>query len=1230
MICDTTQLIQKPLNSSFGTNLAIAAFKLDEHLLVYLFEHRIISYCYQSEVICEIPCPNSKIENGFIINNQHVVVLLQSKKFVIQKKITEVVNGAPTSKLELLPKDFSKNEANRLTISVYNQQLLIVYTNKIEQFDPLTETYQQLDTNFNFPANNQSLLVKIFDNNKLIIIDLQNNAVIVKKFSIATNKLNFENVCLFKPIELIRSHSLFCSTANLTIITANLFYGSCLGILVQNLGQKYLVSFCNSEIAEMKINHQPTCVYLHQNFIDDCQIVSRSNDPLKNFDFETQKTDKILVELWALSIRSEKFQFTRFSQVEVLLAESNSHQSAKIQQDQGQQNLLTKNFVNDISYNVYIEDLEAKDSNLSTINQLNLKTIQYQDPINACLYSTESIPFNKAFQHYIDSKQINLFYSDLFTPNTAKTNSTIPLDESWLQFLQENIQAIMSSPNQSEGEGLIHQTSPLNPDQKETFVKILYDEIMLANSGEFLPAFQQLFDICFIEEDSIQQYGELYYVKLIINAFREGTFDNKNNLQLKCISLDIIDIYNFCVDNLDSTVMEVLVFYLCETKQKQLEILQKLFEEFIFIKEGGDDANLKEFVSSWIYSIYQGLDYWELDSYEVFDDLCKNFVSNLEGCKLYGQQSKLFDFEVFWQIGSEYSCDYYGILFYKLKITYTLFRKFGLTKTARIFENLDFKTYKEEVSEEQIELDTKNCLKEFLVENCMEIITQEHYQLDMLNKLNKELLGQLELTCYDYFERTYNILHQLLVDFNQTILKKMIDLGKVEIFSEMNLGQLPISIKEFINIIIKNISTENYENFKKVCIAKPELENCRKIVELFGLMKQFGIYLTIQLFAEYSLEDLLKKLIREIIFHKFNMNLHYDGENYPLSNIRKFWEIIEKIDISLYGLRLYLAEIKYLNVNITSHDWFENKDAKTIVVSEFSSLGMYCEIGKLLKIFGSFNYAEIDKELQDDLCFKVLKNSNSDFEIEMLNFVTWKSVRYESLKMVFDVMRIIERNKGFDNYEIMKDTLALKMVNNIWNNKDDNSGDLELSTVYKKIMEYHQLLKQLHDRFPNKDLEYQKIDNDNFETKNQEILDLYCRKFDPMGDKDFQKFLGRIGRDMTSSFDASGLLDLSCAMSGNDYMDECCNLIHTIQSSGSEELLEISKEIKTHFWIKDLSKEWPLYKKKPILLLSQYNLQYSESIEQIKRARFQVMNEAEKLTTGKYIFSIKKRWKKRR
>lgn len=137
-------------------------------------------------------------------------------------------------------------------------------------------------------------------------------------------------------------------------------------------------------------------------------------------------------------------------------------------------------------------------------------------------------------------------------------------------------------------------------------------------------------------------------------------------------------------------------------------------------------------------------------------------------------------------------------------------------------------------------------------------------------------------------------------------------------------------------------------------------------------------------------------------------NIQYDRKNYLLSSgIRKFYDLIDKLVIDFLGLRFWLGDMDFGGTKGYPGDWFDVRDFRIILVSELKEMGLWDDCGRVLKVNQNFNYAEMDRELLDDLCYKVLKGKIEKFDFGSLRFVFWKSARLEALKLVQLVMPIL-------------------------------------------------------------------------------------------------------------------------------------------------------------------------------------------------------------------------------
>ena len=89
----------------------------------------------------------------------------------------------------------------------------------------------------------------------------------------------------------------------------------------------------------------------------------------------------------------------------------------------------------------------------------------------------------------------------------------------------------------------------------------------------------------------------------------------------------------------------------------------------------------------------------------------------------------------------------------------------------------------------------------------------------------------------------------------------------------------------------------------KLCSLKTELADINQITPIFQLMKHLDIYLTIQLFIEYDLENLVRTIIRKILGNReFYGNISYGDKNYHLkSGVRKFYDLLDKMVIDFLG-----------------------------------------------------------------------------------------------------------------------------------------------------------------------------------------------------------------------------------------------------------------------------------------------------------------------------------------
>ena len=116
----------------------------------------------------------------------------------------------------------------------------------------------------------------------------------------------------------------------------------------------------------------------------------------------------------------------------------------------------------------------------------------------------------------------------------------------------------------------------------------------------------------------------------------------------------------------------------------------------------------------------------------------------------------------------------------------------------------------------------------------------------------------------------------------------------------------------------------------------------------------------------------------------------YDDISYSLLNLRCFYELIEKLCINLEGLRHYLAKIKYQNCDHKPNDWFTIKDFKIILVNEFTKHNLYNDIGKLQKGRKDFKQVQMDKELLENLCYKILSmKKNRSLQAVHKHSVNW-------------------------------------------------------------------------------------------------------------------------------------------------------------------------------------------------------------------------------------------------
>lgn len=83
-------------------------------------------------------------------------------------------------------------------------------------------------------------------------------------------------------------------------------------------------------------------------------------------------------------------------------------------------------------------------------------------------------------------------------------------------------------------------------------------------------------------------------------------------------------------------------------------------------------------------------------------------------------------------------------------------------------------------------------------------------------------------------------------DFNKKIFKQMLSLGRIEIFTLINFSEFNLPLIELKSVLLKNLTTENFSDFTKLCNLKTELGDIGQIIPIFAVMKHFDIYLTIQ------------------------------------------------------------------------------------------------------------------------------------------------------------------------------------------------------------------------------------------------------------------------------------------------------------------------------------------------------------------------------------------------